>query len=449
MPSRIDLHDYQLRAIDYIKNKRRCMLGLEMGLGKSISTLTAVSDLSDSFKISKTLVVAPLRVANSVWKQEAAKWGHTQHLKVSVCTGSERERRSALMVTADMYVINRENIPWLVKHFGAKWSFDCVVIDESSSFKSSSSQRFKAMKRILPSTEYMILLTGTPASNGLLDLWSQIFLIDSGERLGKTKSAFEARFFESDYMGFKLTPRSGSSEKIHELLSDCVISMSAKDYLELPDRLDLYEKVEMPKAVYDEYLSFERTLLSELPDGNVIEAQSAAVLANKLLQYANGASYHDELKNWTEIHTVKLDALEEIVDDNQDENILVAYNYKHDLARLQKRFPKALVLDKSADTVAKWNRGEIKMLLCHPASSGHGINLQHGGSMIVWFGLTWSLELYLQFNARLHRQGQDKPVRVIHIVSAGTIDERVVKVLAQKDAVQSALLSALKVKLSK
>lgn len=446
MPSLTDLHDYQRKAVEYIKSKRRCMLALEMGLGKSISTLTAISDLSDSFKIHKTLVIAPLRVANSVWKQEASKWAHTQHLRVSVCTGSERERRAALMTTADIYVINRENIPWLVTNFGSKWQFDCVVIDESSSFKSSSSQRFKAMKRVLPYTEYMVLLSGTPASNGLLDLWSQIFMIDSGERLGKTKSSFESRFFESDYMGFKLTPRKGSAEKIHDILSDCVLSMSAQDYLDLPERIDIYERVAMPPSIHKEYLHFEKTLLSELPDGNFIEAQSAAVLANKLLQYSNGCSYYDDLKNWTEIHTVKLDTLSDIVDDNQGENLLVAYSYKHDLARLQKRFPEAVVLDKNADTVDKWNRGEIKMLLAHPASAGHGLNLQNGGSVIVWFGLTWSLEQYLQFNARLHRQGQGKPVRIIHIVTDGTIDERVVEVLAHKDAVQSALLSALKSK---
>lgn len=444
MLSRSDLHDYQLRAVDFIKDRKRCALWLDMGLGKSVTTLTAATDLIDSFLVSRVLVIAPLRVANSVWKQEASNWKHLRHLSVKVATGSEKTRLRALQCDADIYVINRENVPWLVKQYGKKWPFDCVVIDEASSFKNASSQRFKALRKTLPETEYMILLTGTPSPNGLLDLWPQMYLIDYGNTLGRTMTAYKQRFFEQDFMGYRFTPRTGSAEKIHDLLKPHVLSMSAKDYLELPDRIDLVERVMLPPAVMAEYQNFEKTLLAELPDGEEVEAVSAAVLANKLLQFSNGAIYTDDMGNWSELHSAKLDALAEIIEQNENENILLAYNYKTDLERLQKRFPQARVLDKNPDTVREWNSGEIPLLLAHPASAGHGLNLQRGGSLIVWFGLNWSLELYQQFNARLHRQGQSKPVRVVHLIADCCIDERVMAVLGSKDAQQSALLKALK-----
>lgn len=444
MLSRSDLHEYQVRGVEFIIQRKRCALWLDMGLGKTTTTLTALSDLIDSFSVNRILVIAPLRVANSVWKQEAANWQHLKHLNVAVCTGSERERLSALQRDADLYVINRENVPWLIKHYGSAWPFDCIVIDEASSFKNATSQRFKALRKALPQTNYMILLTGTPSPNGLLDLWPQIYLVDFGEALGRTMTSYKQRFFEQDYMGYKFKPRQGSAERIHSLLQPMVLSMSAEDYLQLPDRIDIVEAVTLPPKALADYREFERTLLAELPDGEEIEAMNAAVLANKLLQYSNGAVYTDDLGNWSEIHTAKLDALSEIVEQNEGETFLVAYNYKTDLERLQKRFPFARVLDKDPNTVREWNSGQIKMLLAHPASAGHGLNLQRGGSLIVWFSLNWSLELYQQFNARLHRQGQDKPVRVIHIVADGCIDERVMSVLGEKNAVQSALLSALK-----
>jgi SNF2 family DNA or RNA helicase len=319
-----------------------------------------------------------------------------------------------------------------------------VVIDESSSFKNATSKRFKALKKILPMTEYMVLLTGTPSPNGLLDLWPQTYLIDQGETLGRTMTAFKQRYFETDYMGYKHTPRAGSPERIYELLEPMTISMSAEDYLELPDRIDLIESVQLPPAAMKAYQVFEATLLAQLPDGEMIQAMNAAVLANKLLQNANGALYTDSLGNWVEVHSAKLDALVELVEQNSNENLLIAYNYKSDLERIQKKFPYARVLDKDPQTVVDWNAGRIKMLLAHPASAGHGINLQHGGSMIIWFAMNWSLELYQQFNARLHRQGQSKPVRVVHMVVANTIDERVMTVLSGKNATQSDLLRALK-----
>lgn len=442
--NREHLHDYQKKAVDFIQTKERCVLLLDMGMGKSVSTLTAISDLFDGFAVNKVLVIAPLRVANSVWAQEKDKWDHLRHLNVSVCTGTEKQRIAALQRDANVYVINRENVVWLVDHYKKKWPFDAVIIDESSSFKNPSAKRFRALKKVLPYTNYMVLLTGTPSPNSLMDLWPQMYLVDFGDSLGRTVTGFRQRFFEQHYGGYRWKIREGCSEKIHSLISDRVISMSAEDYLELPDRIDLIENVELPASVFKKYKELESTLLAELDTGEEIEAISAAALANKMLQFANGAAYHDEYKNWAEIHAEKLDALSDLVEDNPDENILVAYNYRFDLDRLQKRFPKSVVLDKEQDTIDRWNRGEIKMLLAHPASAGHGLNLQSGGSMIVWFGLNWSLELYQQFNARLHRQGQTKPVRIVHIVSKGTIDERVMLVLKDKDAVQANLLQALK-----
>ena len=446
MLSRDDLHDYQNRAIEFIKSKKRCGLFLDMGLGKTTASLTAMSDALDSMTVAKVLVIAPLRVANNVWAQETKQWTHLSHLRVSVCTGNERTRMAALQRDADIYTINRENVPWLVKLYGKKWPFDAVIVDESSSFKSPSSQRFKALKRALPFTDYVVLLTGTPSPNGLLDLWSQMYLVDFGERLGKTMTGYKQRFFESDYMGYKFTPRQGSSEAIHRLLSDKVLSMSAEDYLQVPDRIDLVERVELPPKVFAQYQEFERTLLAELDDGQEIEAISAAVLANKLLQWSNGATYTDSLGNWSELHSVKLDALADLVEQNPSENMLVAYNYKTDLERLRVRFPDAVVMDKQQETIDRWNRGEIQMMLAHPASAGHGLNLQKGGSMLVWFGLNWSLELYQQFNGRLHRQGQTRPVRVVHIVASGCMDERVIDALNKKGETQNALLFALKPK---
>ena len=443
MLSRDDLHDYQNRAIEFIKSKKRCGLFLGLGMGKTTASLTAMSDALDSMIVAKVLVIAPLRVANSVWEQETKQWSHLSHLRVSVCTGNERVRMAALQRDADIYTINRENVPWLVKLYGKKWPFDAVIVDESSSFKSPSSQRFKALKRALPFTDYVVLLTGTPSPNGLLDLWSQMYLVDFGERLGKTMTGYKQRFFESDYMGYKFTPRQGSSEAIHRLLSDKVLSMSAEDYLQVPDRIDLVERVELPPKVFAQYQVFERTLLAELDDGQEIEAISAAVLANKLLQWSNGATYTDNMGNWSELHSVKLDALADLVEQNPSENVLVAYNYKTDLERLRARFPDAVVMDKQQETIDRWNRGEIQMMFAHPASAGHGLNLQKGGSMLVWFGLNWSLELYQQFNGRLHRQGQTKPVRVVHIVASGCMDERVIDVLADKGKTQFNLMSAL------
>lgn len=442
MLSRENLHEYQEKTISFFKREKRCAAFLDMGMGKTTTTLTAVSDLLDGFDVNKVLIIAPLRVANSVWKQEAQQWRHLKHLVVSVCTGPVKNRISSLHADSDIFTINRENVPWLVEFYGKKWPFDCVVIDESSSFKNASSKRFKSLKKVMPLTTHTVLLTGTPSPNGLLDLWPQLYLIDFGERLGRTMTGYKKRFFEADYMGYNWTIKNGSADKIQKLVKDKCLSMSAEDYLQLPERIDLVERVHLPKKVLAAYKDFEKTLFADF-EGLDVEAMSAAVLANKLLQWCNGALYIDDDKNWQEIHTVKLDALEELIDVNQGENILIAYNYKTDLERLKARFTNAAVLDKDQSTIDNWNAGNIPLLLAHPASTGHGLNIQHGGSVIIWFGLNWSLELYQQFNARLHRQGQPKPVRVVHIVVDGCIDERVMSILGDKAATQKSLIKSL------
>lgn len=438
------LHDYQTRAVNFILEKKKVGLLLSLGLGKTVSSLTAITDLYDSFSISKALIIAPLRVANTVWHTEANNWQHTKHLKVNICTGSEKNRIAQLLKPADVYVINRENVDWLVNHYGKKWPFDCVVVDESSSFKNPSSRRFKALRKVFHMIDYCWLLTGTPTPNGLLDLWAQICLLDNGHRLGRNMTAYKQRFFESDYMGYKYQPRKGADKIIHRLIDDITLSMEAKDYIEVPDKIDLIEKIQLPPKAMTIYKELEKEFFVTLGNGIDIETPSAATLANKLVQVCNGAAYIDDEKNAIELHKAKLEALADIVDDNPDENILIAYNYKTDLDRIKKRFPHAVVMDKKGEAVDKWNNGQIKMLLAHPASAGHGLNLQKGGSMIVWFGLNWSLELYQQFNGRLHRQGQSKPVRIIHLVADGCIDEKIVTAITNKAETQQELIEALK-----
>ena len=443
MPSRNDLHPYQHRIIDFIYNTPKCAVWAGLGLGKTITTLTAITDLLDSLTVLKVLIIAPLRVANSVWHTEAKRWTHTKDLTFSIVTGSEKERISALFKSADIYVINRENVQWLVEHYKTKWPYDLVVIDESSSFKSASSQRFKALKKVRTLTDRMVQLTGTPSPNGLIDIWSQMFLLDGGERLGKTMSAYKMRFFQTGHNGYTLKLVNNADKIIHRLIDDMVISLNVDDYLQMPKRIDTVMRVNIPPTRLAEYKQLERDFIMQINDTEIV-AYNAATLAGKLLQYCNGAMYTDELKNWTEIHTAKLDALDEILEDNQDENLLIAYNYKTDLIRLKARYPDAVVLDNDPDIITKWNNGEIKMLLAHPASCGHGLNLQHGGSIIVWFGLNWSLELYQQFNGRLHRQGQIKPVRIVHIVADGCIDDKVMRAIENKAQTQQELLNALK-----
>ena len=441
MRSRTDLHHYQERAARFVIEKGCCALWLDMGLGKTASTLTAVADLLDSVSVGRVLIIAPLRVANSVWHTEAAKWEHTAHLDIAIATGSADRRKAVLDRGAEVTVINRENVVWLVKHYGKRWPFDMVVLDESSGFKSSKAKRWRALKSARPYIRRVVELTGTPSPNGLEDLWAQLYLLDYGERLGKTKTGFLERWFSPDYMGYDWTPKDGAAEQIHAAVSDIALSMDADDYIELPERVDSVVTVAMPGKLASDYAEMEKTFLLELEESEV-EAVSAGALANKLLQFANGAIYTDEDGGWQELHRAKLDALAEIVEDNP-EPMLVAYNYRTDLARLRERFPQAETLD-SPDAEERWNRGEIPMLLAHPASAGHGLNLQEGGALCVWFGLNWSLEYYQQFAKRLHRQGQTRPVRLIHLVTSGTIDERVMAAIEAKAQTQTELIEYVK-----
>ena len=443
MLDRSNLHNYQEAALKVILQKRKCGLFLDMGLGKTTTTLTAASDMIDDFLIAKVLIIAPLRVANSVWKQEALKWNHLKNLNIVICTGSEKQRLEAIKSNADIYVINRENISWLVEK--CPWIWDMVVIDESSSFKNNKSQRFKSLKQITKHLKSLVLLSGTPSPNGEMDLWSQLYLIDNGERLGRTITNFRQRFFTSDYMGYNYKIIPGASEKIKELIKDVCITMSAEDYLDLPGEISLTEYIEMPENVKEQYKELEKNFLLSIGDIDIASPSSSAV-ANKLLQMCNGAIY-DSLGNTHEIHNVKLDALKEIIEENPNENFLIAYNYKSDLQRILKTFPEAVVLSKGTKEQNDWNAGKIKILVTHPASAGHGLNLQFGGNIIIWFGLNWSLELYQQFNKRLNRQGQKNLVKIIHIVAKGGLDENVMLALGNKAKTQQNLIDYLKFKL--
>ena len=441
-----NLHQYQHRAVEHIINKSNSALWLDMGLGKTATTLTAIDRLMyDEFTVHKALIIAPLRVANTVWHTEAKKWRHLNGLRFSIVTGSQDDRLSALQRSADIYVINRENIPWLVGYKKDKWDFDMVVIDESSSFKSHSSQRFKALKKVSTKIPRMVHLTGTPASNGYMDIWSQIYLLDGGHRLGRTISMFRDRYFNRDYMGFKYELREGSVGQIQDKIKDLILSMSAEDYLELPDYLPsvIFNKLE--GKLLKDYRIFEKQMMFDIKKESKvtqISAVSAATLSNKLLQFCSGNVY-DENGSVHHIHSLKIDTLKELIEENPNDNILVAYNYKHELQALRSAFPTARVLDKSGDAVADWNKGEIKILLAHPSSAGHGLNLQFGGSLIVWYGFTWSLELYQQFNARLYRQGQTKSVRVFHL-AVGEIENHLMSMLMSKEVTQDKLLASLK-----
>ena len=440
---RSNLHGYQNRAIEHIKNVPSCALWLDMGLGKTVTTLTAIDELMfEEFDINKVLIIAPLRVANTTWHSEAKNWEHLSSLKFSIVTGSLKDRVTALQRTAHIYVINRENIPWIVEYYGKKFPFDMVVIDEASSFKSPSSKRFKSMKKVLPNIDRLVELTGTPASNGYMDLYSQFYLLDQGKSLGRTLTNFRQRFFDQGYMGYTYTIKAGADKQIQDAIAHLVLSMSAEDYLELPDFLPTVLENKLEGRLLTQYEEFEKDMIIALDKEKKITAMSAATLTNKLLQFCSGNMY-DENQNVHHFHDLKLDTLQEIIDDSPNENILVAYNYKHELEALSKRFPKAVVLDKEGKAVDEWNKGKIKMLLAHPASAGHGLNLQKGGSTIVWYGFTWSLELYQQFNARLYRQGQTKPVRAFHI-AVGEIEYTLMKALSNKEATQDKLLRSLK-----
>lgn len=399
--------------------------------------------------IENVLVIAPLSVAEKTWSDEIEKWDHLNHLSFSKVLGPQKQRLAALTKKADVYLINRENVEWLVDHYRKDWPFKTVIIDESSSFKSPSAKRFKALRKVRPMIERLVELTGTPSPNNLMDLWSQIYLLDQGERLGKTITAFRNHYFtpasQNGHIVYSWALLPGAEEAIYKKISDICVSMKAKDYLKLPPRTNNVIEVELSATDWKKYKELERHYVLELDESDVV-ASNAATLSNKLLQMANGCIY-DENGDPKPIHEKKLDALERVIEEAQGQPVLVFYQYKHDLARIRERFRQARVLDVSAGDIKKWNEGKIPVLLAHPQSAGHGLNLQAGGHIIVWFGPTWSLEFYQQANARLDRQGQQNPVIVHHLVAKGTIDEDVMKALETKEVGQEALMTAVKARI--
>lgn len=441
-------HEYQDYATRFILKHPAAAILLEMGLGKSVITLTAIFDLAlDSFLVRKVLVIAPLRVARDTWPSEIQKWDHLKGLTYSVAIGTEVQRKAALMQRAQVYLINRENVDWLVNKSGLPFDYDMVVIDELSSFKDNGSKRFKALRKVRPGVGRVVGLTGTPSSNSLMDLWAEIGLLDMGQRLGRYITRFRNDYFEPDKRNqqivFSYKPRPGAEEAIYKLISDITISMKNTDYLKLPDLVMNELPVRLSHKENEQYQIMKREMVLTLK-GREIDAVNAAALSGKLLQMANGAVY-DEDKSVAHIHDRKLDALEDVIEAANGKPVLVAYWFKHDMERILHRFP-AERLD-SAVSIRRWNEGEIPLAIIHPASAGHGLNLQAGGSTLVWFGLTWSLELYQQTNARLWRQGQRDTVVIHHIISKDTIDEDVMNALNRKDQTQTALIDAVRVRI--
>lgn len=442
------LHGYQNTMVDFIIAVKHSALYVDMGLGKTVATLTAIAKLFDDFQLDKVLIVAPLRVALSVWPQEISKWQHVRHLTYTQLAGHKNvASRTVACVrsTTDIDIINREMIDWLVHHHKSKWPYDMVILDESSSFKSASSNRFKALAKVCHAVgiDRIVELTGTPTSVGLRDLWSQIYLLDFGHRLGHSFGAFEKRYFIRDAYSNKLELRKKSSTIIHDKLKDICLSLSVNDYLDMPEKIVNTIWVDIPENLREKYDELKEEFLLTLETGEV-EVPFAAAMTNKLLQFCNGAMYLDDAIRWEAIHDKKLEALDSIIEEAGGAPVLIAYQFRSDKERILKRYPQAVALDKNPETVELWNAKKIPILVAHPASAGHGLNLQMGGNISVWFGLTWSLELYQQFNARLWRQGQEKPVFIPQILVSGTIEEVVRDTLAGRYKTQTELLQALK-----
>lgn len=447
------LHEYQVKAVDMIVNNFNCGLFLDMGLGKTVSTLTAIQELREIGFIDKVLIIAPKKVAQVTWKDEINNWEHLKGLRISVIDGTAAQRRAAMMADADIYTVSRDNVVWLVvEHGGVKLPYDMVVIDELSSFKNYASKRFKALRRVRKFIPRVVGLTGTPAPNGLIDLWSQMFLIDEGKRLGKTITGYRDRFFTAGrrngdivYQWDLKSPAEETEQKISDLIKDICISMSAEDYLKMPDKLMYYDRVKLSDKDFKAYKTFEREQVLEfIESGETITAASAAALSNKLQQFANGAMYDTDRKV-LQLHDEKIEKLKELVEAANGQPVLIAYTFKHDLDKIMEALKeyKPVKLEKP-EQVADWNAGKINVLVTHPASAGHGLNLQKGGHIMIWYGLTWALELYQQFNARLYRQGQKKPVSIHHIIATDTVDEKIIKSLDGKDTTQRSLMDAIK-----
>jgi SNF2 family DNA or RNA helicase len=454
-----NLHNYQNAAVEHILDKSHCALFLDMGLGKTVSTLTAINKLMfEDLDISSVLVVAPKRVAESVWGAETQKWDHLKHLKVVLIAGTAKQRREALSKKGDIYMLGRDNVSWLCGQYGGSMlPFDMLVLDESSSFKNPKSIRFKSLRGVQPSFKRVVALTGTPAPNSLMDLWPQIYLLDRGERLGKYVTRFREEYFRpaarNGAIVYKYDVRDDGEKRIHEAIGDICMSMKAKDYLDLPGRIDNIISIPMPFDVAEKYKEFERDQVLQLFEGQNIEdgisAVNAAALSNKLLQFANGAVYDAE-KNVHQIHDLKIDALKEIVEDANGKPILIAWTYRSDMHRLKEALKKYKPRELKTDQdILDWNDGKIQILMMHPASGGHGLNLQAGGNIVVWFGQTWSLELEQQLNARLDRQGQKEVVVINKLCIEGTIDLDVIKAQERKAKGQDGLMAAVKAKIEK
>ncbi|MCM3761052.1 DEAD/DEAH box helicase [Alkalihalobacillus oceani] len=443
-----DFHEYQKYSVDYLLNHPIAALFLDCGLGKTLIALTAIFDLTlDSFLVRKVLVIAPLRVARDTWPAEIEKWDHLKGLKYAVAVGTETQRKVALMNKAQVYIINRENVEWLISKSGIPFDFDMVVIDELSSFKSHRAKRFKSLMKVRPKVNRIVGLTGTPASNGLMDLWAEFRLLDLGQRLGRFIGRYREEYFLPDKRNqqiiFSYKPKPGAEEAIYKNISDITISMKSSEYLKLPDLVINEVEVKLSEKEMKIIETMKKDLIARVKDEE-ITATNAAALSNKLLQMANGAVY-DDGGAVVKIHDKKLDVLEDLIEAANGKPVLVAYWFKHDLERILNRFP-AEKLD-STSSIKRWNNGEIPVAVIHPASAGHGLNLQSGGSTLVWFGLTWSLELYQQTNARLWRQGQKNTVVIHHIITKGTIDEDVMRSLKRKDQTQTALIAAVKARI--
>lgn len=438
-------HSYQKYAIRYIETHPISALLIDMGLGKTSITLTAIRNLLfDSFEVCKVLVIAPLRVAKNTWTDEIKKWEHLSTLTYSLIVGNENERLSALNEKADIYIINRENVDWLVNKSGYKFDFDMVVIDELSSFKNHQSKRFKSLMKVRPLVKRIVGLTGTPSSNGLMDLFAEFKILDMGKRLGYFIGQYRNTYFKPDKMNgpivYSYKPLPNAENAIYEKISDITVSMKANEYLKMPELLTSNYVVELSNSEKNQYDEMKKSLVLEITDGG-ITASNAASLSNKLCQLSNGAIYDDE-QNIVEIHDRKLEALEDIIESMNGKPLLIAYWYRHDLERIKSRFSVREI--KTSEDISDWNDGKIPVALIHPASAGHGLNLQNGGSTLVWFGLTWSLELYQQTNARLYRQGQKNTVVIQHIITKGTIDEQILKALQKKNKTQADLIDAVR-----
>lgn len=444
-------HAYQERATRFIIDHPNCALFLDMGLGKTVVTLTAIQQLMEDYlEINKVLIVAPKSVALNTWPAEVRKWEHLKGLRLSVVMGTAAQRRKAIEADADIYVVNRENLAWMVRYQDLElvsWPYNCVVLDESSSFKNPQSRRYKAIRRMRWKIYRMIELTGTPSPNGLMDLWSQIELLDKGERLGRTLTTYRSRYFtpgrHNGHVVYEWRPKPGAREQITEAIGDICLSMRAEDYLEMPDLITAGTDIVLTDAELKGYREFEKEQLMEV-DETEIEAVTAAALTNKLLQYTGGAVYDSE-HDWHEVGRSKLDALSDLVE-AAGEPVLVFYAYQHELARIQAELKEydPVTFKGEPDILKSWNSGEIRVLLCHPASVAFGLNMQEGGRIIVWYTPTWNLELYQQANARLYRQGQGKPVLLYHLVALGTMDERVMDALSGKSSTQEYLMRRIK-----